>query len=96
MWTSPTLGLWPAASVVGKEYREAGTSYTTQVIGGQTRQVPHATAEAFVLDLDVDGDQAQAAVDRSLYEAVKSGDRVQIEFTRRRISGMIVVGRVTH
>ena len=48
-----------------------------------------------MLELDVDGDRAQAAVDRSLYEGVEPGDRVAIEFTRRRITGTMDVQRVT-
>lgn len=75
------------ATVVDKEYRPAGQTYTTQVINGRTHQVPQATPEMFILVLDVDGEVAQAPVERDLYNAVDAGDQVYVEFVRRRITG---------
>jgi hypothetical protein len=75
------------ATVIDKEYRPAGQTYTTQVINGRTHQVPQATPEMFVLTLDVDGEEAQAPVERDVYNAVHAGDQVYVEFIRRRITG---------
>lgn len=75
------------ATVIDKEYRPAGQTYTTQVINGRTHQVPQATPEMFVLTLDVDGEEAQAPVARDQYNAIHAGDQVYVEFVRRRITG---------
>ena len=75
------------ATVVGKEYRPAGQTYTTQVINGRTHQVPQATPEMFILTLDLEGEEAQAPVERNLYEAVNAGDEVSVSFISRRITG---------
>ena len=81
-----------SAVVVGKSYRPAGTTYTTTIINKQTRTVPHATPEVYVLDLDLDGARTQGATDRALYEAVSAGDRVNVAYRKRRLtSGLEVV-----
>ncbi|HMB90394.1 MAG TPA: hypothetical protein VKP65_06070 [Rhodothermales bacterium] len=75
------------ATVIDKEYRPAGQTYTTQVINGRTQQVPQATPEMFILTLDVDGEAAQAPVERDLYNTLQAGDQVSVSFIRRRITG---------
>ena len=79
------------AAVVGKQYQPAGKTYTRQVIGNQTLNVPQATAEMFVLDLDLEGRRVQGTTNRSLYEALAAGDQVQVTYQQRRITGSLQV-----
>lgn len=75
------------ATVIDKAYRPAGETYTTQVINGRTHRVPQATPEMFILTLDLDGEEAQAPVERDLYNRLQAGDQVSVSFIRRRITG---------
>lgn len=79
------------ARVVDKEYREAGRTYTTEIIGGQTRTIPRVTPEMYILKLEIDGRQTEAPVAKSLYDAVNKGDKVQVVYRRRRITGALQV-----
>ncbi len=83
------------AVVRGKEYREAGTTYTTQKIGDRMQTVPQSTAEMYLLSLEVDGAQTEAAVDKKLYEDLQPGDRVKIMYQKRRILGSLQILEVT-
>ena len=83
------------AEVVGKEHRPPGRTYTRQVINKQTYTVPQDTPEMFVLALDMDGQRAEGVTDRALYERVESGDRVQVSYQRRRLTGAISVVSVS-
>ena len=76
-----------SAVVVGKSYRAAGKTYVTERIGNQNLVVPHATPEAYLLDLTLRGDSAQAAVERTLFEALQAGDTVSVRYQRRRLTG---------
>jgi hypothetical protein len=88
MWLETRHG---SAVVIGKTYREPGQTYTTTMINKQAHVVPHATAEAYILDLELLGKTTQGAADRELYEGVSAGDRVDVEYQRRRITGAIAV-----
>lgn len=79
------------ATVVGKEYREAGRTYTTEIIGGRTRTIPRVTSEMYILKLEINGRQTEAAVAKSLYDAINNGDKVQVVYRRRRITGALQV-----
>jgi hypothetical protein len=79
------------AAVVGKQYRPAGKTYTREVVGNQTLNVPHATAEMFVLDLDLEGRHVQSTTHRGLHEALAAGDQVQVTYQQRRITGRLQV-----
>ena len=83
------------ATVVGKEYRPAGTTYTTQVIDGRTHQVPHAVPEAYLLTLDIAGHTGQGIVEKALYDAVREGDAVQVRYTQYRFTGTTEIINVT-
>ena len=76
-----------SAVVVGKSYRAAGKTYVTERIGNQNLVVPHATPEAYLLDLDVGGTRAQGQAERVLYDAVRAGDTVSVRYQRRRLTG---------
>ncbi len=79
------------ATVVDKEYREAGRTYTTQIVGGQTRTIPRVTPEMYILKLEINGRKTEAAVAKSIYDAVNKGDKVQVVYRRRRITGALQV-----
>jgi hypothetical protein len=79
------------AAVVDKQYRPAGKTYTRQVVGNQTLNVPQTTPEMFVLDLDLEGERAQGTTSRALYETLAAGDQVQVTYQRRRITGGLQV-----
>ena len=83
------------ATVTGKTHRAAGQTYTTTIINKQTHVVPHATAEAYVLDLDLFGARAQGMADRALYDGVKAGDRVNVSYRKRRFTGGLEVVAVS-
>lgn len=83
------------AAVVGREYKPPGTTYSTQLIGGQTRAVPQVTSELYLLQLELDGRRVEAAVPKSLYDSIENGDEVSVTYQRRRITGAIQVEQVT-
>jgi hypothetical protein len=83
------------ARVTGKEYRDPGTTYTTQVIGGKTHSIPRATSEMYLLGLDIDGRETQAPVTKELYSAVRTGDRLAVRYQQRRLTGGLQVLDVT-
>ena len=80
-----------AATVTAKSYRQAGQDYTTEIIAGQPRAIPRARGEAYVLALDVAGTAAEVKVDRSVFDAAREGEHLQIVYTRRRLTGAIQV-----
>jgi len=83
------------AAVVGKEYRPAGQTYTREVVGNQTLNVPKTTPEMHILELDLDGRRVQGTTDRALYESISAGDQVQVTYQQRRITGALQVVRVS-
>lgn len=83
------------AIVHGKEYREAGTTYTTQKIGDRMQTIPQSTAEMYVLSLEIEGVKTEAAVDKKLYEEIQMGEQVKVIYQRRRLLGSLQVLKVT-
>jgi hypothetical protein len=81
--------------VQGKQYRPAGQTYTRQIVGNQTLNVPQATPEMFVLDLDLDGQRVQGTTERALYEQLAEGDDVSVTYQQRRITGALQVQSVS-
>ena len=79
------------ATVTGKGYRAAGKTYTTQKIGNRMMTIPHVTPEAYYLLLDVEGKHASYVVSGQMYDRVDSGDRFNVRYVRKRITGGIQV-----
>lgn len=79
------------ATVAGKGYREAGRTYTTQVIGGRAHTIPQSTPEMYILMLDIAGRQIECAVSRDLYGMINAGEKVTVVYQRRRITGGLQV-----
>jgi len=93
-----TLGLEvkkASARVIAREHRETVMGYRTEIINNQPRAVANVTPEMYVLHLDIDGHRAEAAVSHSFYDAVQPGDRVQVTFQKRRLTGGLRVLEVT-
>jgi hypothetical protein len=83
------------AKVLGLEYREAGKTYTTEIINNRPYVRPQARPEMYLLKLDINGRETAGAVPRALYEAVQPGDQVRVTYQRRRITGLLQVLEVS-
>jgi hypothetical protein len=93
-----TLGLGDrhgSATILGREYKPAGTSYQTTIIGGRSHAVPHTTGEMYLIGLRVDGVDTVAAVDRDLYQRLHEGDRVQVRYQLGRLTGDVQAVEIT-
>jgi len=84
-----------SAVVRGKRYEEAHTTYVTQVINNRTSSVPQQTPEAYLLELDIAGEQVDAAVAKDLYESISKAQTVNTTFKRGRITGGVQVLKVS-
>jgi hypothetical protein len=82
-------------TVLSKEHRAPGRSYSTQIVGNRTLVVPQTTSDAYVLRLDILGLQAGALVDKQIYDNVLPNSQVIVTFQRRRLTGAIQVMTVT-
>jgi hypothetical protein len=79
------------AVVLGKEHRPPGRRYVTQIINNRPLELPQETPETCVLTLDLSGTHTEGIVARSLFDAVRVGDRVQVTYQRRRLTGGLQV-----
>jgi hypothetical protein len=82
------------AVVRGKRYEAPGTTYVTQMINNRATSVPRTTAEAFLLQLEIAGEQADAAVAKDVYQSVSESQTVNATFKRGRITGGVQVVQV--
>jgi hypothetical protein len=83
------------ATVVDQEHRNAAKGHRYEIINQRPMVTPHVTGEKYILKLDVAGRRAEGEVRRTLFEAVKPGDRVQVTFQNRRLTGRIKVLDIT-
>src|SRR5262249_53480901 len=81
--------------LLGLEYREAGQTYTTEIINNRPYVRPQARPEVYLLKLDINGRQTAGAVPKALYEGVRPGDEVQVTYVKRRITGLLQVLEVS-
>ncbi len=84
-----------SGTVVGREHREATMGYRTEIINSQPRPVRHYTPEKYILKLDINGQQTEGTVSRGLFEEVQPGDRLQVTFQKRRLTGRVQILDVT-
>ena len=82
------------ATVLGREHRDAATKYRTELIGGQTRVIPQHTPEMYIVTLRIGNQETTHAVDRALYDSLRTGDQLAVVYQQRRISGGLQVTRV--
>src|SRR5262245_973955 len=83
------------ATVVGREHRDNVKGSRMDVIARQPMVVPHTTPEKYILKLAINDRQTEGTVSRSLFEEVQPGDRVQVTFQKRRLTGRVQVLDVT-
>jgi hypothetical protein len=92
-----TTGLSSASTtttVVDKGFREGGTSFFSQPIGGQQITRMTRTPDAYLLKLQVAGQQLEHPVDKALYDSLAAGDEVDVTYQRKRITGGIQITSV--
>src|SRR4051812_9460683 len=77
--------------VVGKEHVPMSEKQTMQNIGGQIRPVSLMVPETWLLNLDLDGASAQAAVDPDEFNRIQPGAEVKVRVVKRRLSGNLRV-----
>jgi hypothetical protein len=82
-------------TVLAREHREAVMGHRTEIINEQPTVVPHVTSEKYILKLEIGGRQAEGVVSRSIFEAARPGDRVQVTFQKRRLTERLHVLEVT-
>lgn len=83
------------ASVTGKSYREAGQTYSTQVIDGRSYVRSQATPDAYLVHVMLNDREATAQVDRPLFDSVDEGHQVEVVYRRLRLTGGTQILRVT-
>jgi hypothetical protein len=96
-WAINSLGLENRsafATVTGKEYLAPGTSYQSQQIAGRNYVRSLQTAERYIVTFNFLNQPAAGAVDSALYNALKSGDQVQVTYQRGRLTGAVLVKKV--
>ena len=85
MWLPDRMG---TATVTGKEYREAHQTYATQPVGKTNLVRSQTVPEMYILKLEIHGKPTIAARSKkSIYNAVRAGDAVEVTYQRRRCHG---------
>jgi hypothetical protein len=84
-----------SAVVTGKSHRDAGTTYTREIINNRSYTVAQATPEVYALLLELEGRQVAGAVNQALWDTTTAGDSVRVKYRRRRLTGGIDVLGVT-
>jgi hypothetical protein len=83
------------AVVVGKQYRKSHETYTTERFGDTNVTRPSTVPEMYILELTIDGKPAAAAVEKSLFDAATTDDRMTVTYQRRRLTGTLQVTGVS-
>jgi hypothetical protein len=83
-----------SAIITGKEHKPPGKSYRTEIIGGRTQVIPQYTGDMYILKLRLGDTDTARAVDQSLFDSVRNGDRVAITYQKRRLTGGLQVAAV--
>ena len=97
-FTLNTLGLpnrTGVARVLDKAYYPPGTEYQTLNINGRIFVRPYDTAEAYVLKLQLDNQEAGAIVEKNLYDSVNLNTDVRVTYQCCRITKTLRVVKVT-
>ena len=79
------------ARVTRKQVAHGSTTYNTTIAGGRAWTQATDNPDAYILEFVVDGEPTGGAVDPQIYETVKEGDPVRVEFQRTRLTGRLVV-----
>lgn len=79
------------ATVLKKEYKAAGQTYVTQVIGGRTQTLPQITPEMHILIVSIGEKQAEVVVEKSVYNGIYIGAKISVTYQERRITGHLQI-----
>ena len=82
------------AVVLEKIHRAARSSYTTQVINNRPRAVPQELPETFLLQLEVEGQKAEAPVSAAQFDALAAGQQIGVTYQLRRLTGILQISEV--
>jgi hypothetical protein len=96
-WAINSLGLEHlsgVATVTGKEYRPAGTSYQSERVAGRNYVRTLQTPEQYIVTLDLLNQPVAGTVDSMLYNALKPGERVQVTYQRQRLTNSMIVQKI--
>lgn len=87
-----------SAVVIHKNYRDAGMTYTTQMINNRPQVIPQGTAEVskvYLLELEIDGERVGGAVSKEIFDMVSVSQRVEATYERRRLTGTPLITKIT-
>jgi hypothetical protein len=77
--------------VTGKNFAPGSTTYNTNIAGGRTWVQSYQQPDAYVIQLEVNGESTAGLVDEKTYGLLNPGDRVQVRFQRTRFSKQLLV-----
>lgn len=83
-----------SAVVTAKNYYPPGVTYYTNIVAGRAWTMADSTSDAYVLTLNLGKEPTAAIVSKDLYDALKPGDRVQVQMRRTRFSRRLEVTQV--
>ena len=78
-------------TVLEKGYRQGGKTYYTQYIDGRPLVIPQERPPAFVVTVQINGEQGEVAIDENIFNRLQKGESVNVEYRRRRLSGKLLV-----
>jgi hypothetical protein len=82
------------ARVTNKGVLKGGKTYYTRMVDGRPLVMSVTAPEAYLLDLDLEGEPVQAVVPQATFEAVQPESKVEVVYERRRLTGGIVAREV--
>jgi hypothetical protein len=88
LWLQESTGM---ARVTNKGVLKEGKTYYTRMVNGRPLVMSVTAPEAYLLDLELEGEKVQAVVPQATYDAVQPGSKVEVIYERRRLTGGIVV-----
>ena len=79
--------------VIGKQHAPMSEKRMLQNIGGTHQYKTVMVPEMWLLNLDIDGEKAQASVDPDEFNTFQVGAAVRVQVLRQRLSGKLEVTR---
>ena len=79
------------ARVTGKQFTPGSTTYNTNDVADRAWTQSTENPDAYVVTLDVEGHPTSAYVSKELFEVLKSGDAVEVQIRRTRLSRQLQV-----
>jgi hypothetical protein len=79
------------AVVLSLEYSEGGKTYVTQIINNRPYVMEQAKPEAFLVRVNLGGQEVVGAIEHRVFQTLEPGDPVEVVYQRRRLTGMYQV-----